>query len=78
MPGSEKAQYVAAGAVAGVITILALLLGLMNTLDARYIPRGEYRATLERLDSNISIVNTNVKDLKVSLDKHMDDHRKGS
>jgi hypothetical protein len=60
MPSSEKASLVAAGAVAGVLGILLTLFLLVGQVDAHYVTRKEYEATL------LSI-NTQLLDIKAEL-----------
>lgn len=67
MPPSEKASYLVAGAVVGVLGVLVTLMALINQLDNRYIGRQEFAATMVRMDaqlSEIKEIRADVKELR--------------
>ena len=77
MAPTEKASYLIGGAVVGVLAVLVSLFVFMAQLDARYVGRAEYKATLERLDGNIASVNANLRDLNNALREQMGQQRQG-
>lgn len=61
MPASEKASFLIAGAVLGVITILGAMFLLVGQVDAHYVTRREYEATLVDIHNQLAEIKTDLR-----------------
>lgn len=60
-----RSDYIIAGAVIGVIGTLLALMGLVSAVDARYVTRKEYEATIVSTDKRLQTI----QELALSLRK---------
>jgi hypothetical protein len=64
LPGSERASLVLAGAVMGVLGVLLTLFALVSSVDAHYVTRKEYEATLASINIQLLDIKTDVRQIK--------------
>jgi len=64
LAASERASLVIAGAVVGVLGVLLTLFALVGQLDARYPTRREYDATLASINSQLTDIKVDVRQIK--------------
>ncbi len=60
MAGSERASVAVFGAVIGVLATLVTLLALVSQVDAHYVTRREYEATLVSIQSQLTDIKSTV------------------
>jgi len=61
MPPSERASLLIAGAVVGVLGVLLTLFALVSSVDAHYVTRKEYEATLLAIHSDLTEIRSDLR-----------------
>jgi len=56
LPTGEKAATAVFGAILGVLVTLGTLLALVSQVDAHYVTRREYEATMGSIETRLSTI----------------------